>query len=206
VEFEVETNPSNGKLTVVNVTGVNGAPLKPVHRPLGKGRGKGKTSAVWNWSPAKADFTPSRKGKGKDADKGRGKAIARNTVFVAALAQATTSDSLKDHFEEVGEVVDAFVVMDGETGRSRGFGKVIFAERDQMERAIKELNGALLDGRNIVVREDHGPLHRRDVEAWGDKNGVEIRERGIEAGESIKGCTEYKSEFDNSPWTGVEVK
>ena len=53
-----------------------------------------------------------------------------NKLFVGGLAWATTDASLKAAFEPFGEVVDAKVILDRETGRSRGFGFVTFSDAD----------------------------------------------------------------------------
>jgi RNA recognition motif-containing protein len=74
-------------------------------------------------------------------------------LFVGSVAWATTSDSLKKHFEQVGEVVKADVLMDKMTGRSRGFGFVEMADDSAADEAVNKLNGSELDGRKIVVSE-----------------------------------------------------
>lgn len=72
-------------------------------------------------------------------------------LFVGGLAWATSSDSLRDAFSQYGEVADAKVVMDRETGRSRGFGFVSFNSQDDAKRAADAMNGQQLDGRSIRV-------------------------------------------------------
>lgn len=76
-----------------------------------------------------------------------------NKLFVGGLAWGTDEDSLRQAFESFGSVREAKVIMDRETGRSRGFGFVTFdAEADAMA-AIKGMDGSSLDGRNIRVNE-----------------------------------------------------
>jgi len=72
-------------------------------------------------------------------------------LFVGGLAWATTEETLRSHFESCGEVVEAKVITDRETGRSRGFGFVTFAEAEQAQAAIEELSDSELDGRTIRV-------------------------------------------------------
>ena len=48
-------------------------------------------------------------------------------LFVGGLAWATNNDSLRDHFQSFGEVVDSKVITERDTGRSRGFGFVTYA-------------------------------------------------------------------------------
>jgi len=73
--------------------------------------------------------------------------------FVGGLAWATTDVRLEDAFRPFGEVVQSKVISDRETGRSRGFGFVTFADEGAMNEAIKEMNGKELDGRNITVNQ-----------------------------------------------------
>jgi RNA recognition motif-containing protein len=80
-------------------------------------------------------------------------------IFVGSLAWGTTSEGLEQAFAEFGVVTSAKVISDRETGRSKGFG---FVEMESGgDEAIEALNGADLDGRQIVVnearpREDRG--------------------------------------------------
>ncbi|KAL3538599.1 hypothetical protein ACH5RR_001965 [Cinchona calisaya] len=71
--------------------------------------------------------------------------------FIGNLSWNTTDRSLKDAFEKFGHLVDAKVVLDKFSGRSRGFGFVTFEEKTAMEDAIEAMNGIDLDGRNITV-------------------------------------------------------
>jgi RNA recognition motif-containing protein len=73
--------------------------------------------------------------------------------FVGGLAWATTDGRLEDAFRPFGEVVQSKVISDRETGRSRGFGFVTFADENSMKQAIEEMNGKELDGRNITVNQ-----------------------------------------------------
>ena len=74
-------------------------------------------------------------------------------LFVGSIAWGTTSDSLKKHFETVGAVEEANVLMDKMTGRSRGFGFVTMSDDSAAADAVAKLNGSELDGRKIVVSE-----------------------------------------------------
>jgi RNA recognition motif-containing protein len=73
-----------------------------------------------------------------------------NKLFVGGLAWATDSDGLKNAFAEYGEVEEAKVITDRDTGRSRGFGFVTFSDDDAAKSALA-LNGTELDGRTIRV-------------------------------------------------------
>jgi len=74
-------------------------------------------------------------------------------LFVGGLSWDTDDQSLRSAFEQFGVVEDAKVVADRETGRSRGFGFVTFADDEAGNTAISRMNGASLDGRSLNVNE-----------------------------------------------------
>uniref|UniRef100_F6HW88 Glycine-rich RNA-binding protein RZ1A n=1 Tax=Vitis vinifera TaxID=29760 RepID=F6HW88_VITVI len=71
--------------------------------------------------------------------------------FIGGLSWSTSDRSLKEAFEKFGHLVEAKVVVDKFSGRSRGFGFVSFDDKQAMEDAIKEMHGMDLDGRSITV-------------------------------------------------------
>jgi len=71
-----------------------------------------------------------------------------NKLFVGGLSWNTTSDGLRDAFASFGDVKEAKVVTDRETGRSRGFGFVTFETPEQAQNALS-MDGQQLDGRTI---------------------------------------------------------
>src|SRR5438876_2808263 len=74
-------------------------------------------------------------------------------IYVGNLPWAYSSSDLEALFKEYGEVAAAEVIMDRDTGRSRGFGFVQMANEADMEPAINALNGFQCDGRPLVVNE-----------------------------------------------------
>ncbi len=74
-----------------------------------------------------------------------------NKLFCGGLSWSTTSDSLQEAFSNFGQVTEAAVISDRETGRSRGFGFVTFERAEDAQEAVKAMNGAELDGRSIRV-------------------------------------------------------
>ncbi|BAV09715.1 RNA recognition motif domain-containing protein [Filimonas lacunae] len=62
-------------------------------------------------------------------------------------------EDLRSYFEEHGEVTSAKVIIDRETGRSRGFGFVEMPDQAAAENAIRELDGASVEGRSMRVNE-----------------------------------------------------
>ncbi|TAH01030.1 MAG: RNA-binding protein [Sphingobacteriales bacterium] len=73
-------------------------------------------------------------------------------LFVAKLNYSTSSDTLKEVFEQFGEVASANVIIDRETGRSKGFAFVEMKDDDAANAAISALDNTDLDGRTIVVK------------------------------------------------------
>lgn len=85
-----------------------------------------------------------------------------NRLYVGNLSFRTTEDELQSTFQEFGEVVEVKVILDRDTGRSRGFAFVTMENDDAAQKAIEAMDGAMLDGRNLRVnqaeeRRDRGP-------------------------------------------------
>jgi RNA recognition motif-containing protein len=74
-------------------------------------------------------------------------------LYVGNLSYDTDTETLRQAFAGSGEVTDAHVVTDRESGRSRGFGFVTMASPEMAQKAIQEMNGAMIDGRSIRVNE-----------------------------------------------------
>jgi RNA recognition motif-containing protein len=74
-------------------------------------------------------------------------------LFVGGLSWGTTDEGLHSAFSRFGDITEAKVITDRETGRSRGFGFVTFADDQGAANAITEMDGSKLDGRTIKVNE-----------------------------------------------------
>ncbi len=81
----------------------------------------------------------------------RGGAPDNSKLFVGNLGWDTTSEDLLAAFSPYGDVIEAKVISDRETGNSRGFGFVTYSNDDSAEDAIQNLDGVELDGREIRV-------------------------------------------------------
>ena len=82
-------------------------------------------------------------------------------LYVGNLSYGTTDSDLQNLFEQHGAVQSAQVIMDRDTGRSKGFGFVEMGNADEAQAAISALNGQQIDGRALTVnearpREDRG--------------------------------------------------
>jgi len=74
-------------------------------------------------------------------------------LYVGNLPYSTTTDQLEAHFGTCGEVVDAVIINDRDTGRSKGFGFVEMATDEAAAAAIEKLNGQEMGGRSLTVAE-----------------------------------------------------
>ena len=74
-------------------------------------------------------------------------------LFVGGLSWGTDDDGLFRAFERFGDITEARVITDRETGRSRGFGFVTFSNAEDADDAIESMNGSELDGRRLNVNE-----------------------------------------------------
>ena len=76
-----------------------------------------------------------------------------NKLYVGNLSYGTTDQELRDVFGAWGTVVSASLVLDRESGRSKGFAFVQFAEADSARKAMEAMNGSMLAGRALIVNE-----------------------------------------------------
>ncbi len=72
-------------------------------------------------------------------------------LFVGNLSFNTTENDLQDAFAAHGQVVEATLMMDRMTGRSRGFAFVTYSTPEEAQKAIAAMNGAQIDGRALTV-------------------------------------------------------
>ena len=96
-------------------------------------------------------------------------------IYVGSLPYQTTDQDLVDLFGQVGEVVSATVIIDRNSGRSKGFGFVEMSNDQEAQKAIEQLNGSMLGGRNIVVNEAR---ERQEQSFGGGRGGYQNRGGG----------------------------
>jgi RNA recognition motif-containing protein len=82
-------------------------------------------------------------------------------IYVGNLAYSANEDSLRQAFEQYGQVESATVITDRESGRSKGFGFIEMPNAAEAQQAITALNGQQIAGRAVTVnearpREDRG--------------------------------------------------
>jgi RNA recognition motif-containing protein len=99
-------------------------------------------------------------------------------LYVGNLSFKTTEAAIRETFEAHGPVQEVAIIMDRETGRSRGFAFVTMGSKEAGEAAINGLNGKAFEGRNLIInearaREDRPPRDDRggDRGDRGDRGG-----------------------------------
>jgi cold-inducible RNA-binding protein len=93
-----------------------------------------------------------------------------NKIYVGNLPFTSTSESLNELFAQFGTVDSAKIVMDRDTGRSKGFGFVEMSSADEAAAAIEKLNGSDHGGRSLVVNEAR-PMEPRTGGFGGGRGG-----------------------------------
>jgi len=106
--------------------------------------------------------------------------MASQNLFVGSLSFSTTDESLKAHFEQIGEVASARVVRERDSNRSKGFGFVEFVDESNNQVAVDKFNGQELDGRaiNVSLARPKEDRPRRDFGGRNNSNaGGSFRKR-----------------------------
>ncbi|MHB8598607.1 MAG: RNA recognition motif domain-containing protein [Ktedonobacteraceae bacterium] len=86
-------------------------------------------------------------------------------LYVGGLPYTTSEQELIALFEQVGQVTDATIIADRDTGRSKGFGFVEMSNDEEARTAIERLNGTMVGNRSITVNE------ARERPAGGNRGG-----------------------------------
>lgn len=97
-------------------------------------------------------------------------------IYVSNLPYAVVDEDLRSYFAEYGEVTSAKVITDKYTSRSKGFGFVEMSDDAAAEKAIAELNGATIQGREIKVnvakpKEEKAPVRSGRPSFHNSNNG-----------------------------------
>lgn len=84
-------------------------------------------------------------------------------LFIGGISWDTNEDRLKEYFSTYGEVVEAVIMKDRNTGRARGFGFVVFADPAVAEIVIQgkhNIDGRMVEAKKAVPRDDQNVLNR----------------------------------------------
>jgi len=109
-------------------------------------------------------------------------------IFVGNLPYTVADGDLLEAFSAHGQVSSASVVLDRETGRSRGFGFVEMPDDAEATQAIEKMNGADMDGRNLTVNEARPRESRGGFGGGGGRGGFGGGRGGGGGGGGRGGC------------------
>mmetsp|Transcript_18173 Transcript_18173/g.34593 ORF Transcript_18173/g.34593 Transcript_18173/m.34593 type:complete len:208 (+) Transcript_18173:159-782(+) len=155
VEFQVETS-EDGRSKAIKVTGPQGGFVQGAPRRVGNsGRGRGRRQTPSSGDGAvSGNDGPQRRAASAPRKPAREETSSQLQVVVLNLPWSATGQTLTDHFANTGNIIRADVVMDGDSGRSRGFGTILYETTEEALHAIETLNGTEIEGRIITVRMD----------------------------------------------------
>lgn len=111
-------------------------------------------------------------------------------LYVGNISFNTTENAIFDMFSQVGAVETVRLISDRDTGRSKGFGFVEMGTDEEAEKAIGELNGKEVDGRQLTVNEAREP-QRRDFGGGGGGRSGRDGGRGGFGGSGGRGGGRY---------------
>jgi cold-inducible RNA-binding protein len=94
-----------------------------------------------------------------------------NKLYVGNLSYAVRDDDLQQHFSAFGNVQSAKVMMERDTGRSKGFGFVEMSTAEEAQAAIQGLHGQNVGGRDLIVNVAR-PMEARPPRSGGGGYGV----------------------------------
>ena len=105
-------------------------------------------------------------------------------IYVGNLPYTADNDQLAQLFAVFGEVIEAAIIMDRDTGRSKGFGFVQMTNDDEAQKAISSLNGTMFGNRTIRVNEAQ-PRAERPRGGYNDRGGYGggYNDRGSSSGD-----------------------
>ena len=117
-----------------------------------------------------------------------------NKLYVGNLPYSVRDEDLQQAFGEFGQVSSAKVMMERDTGRSKGFGFVEMGSDAEAQSAINGMNGQMLGGRSLVVNEAR-PMEPRPPRSGGGGFGGGRREGGYGAGGGGGGDGGFRSPY-----------
>uniref|UniRef100_A0A7N0TE50 RRM domain-containing protein n=2 Tax=Kalanchoe fedtschenkoi TaxID=63787 RepID=A0A7N0TE50_KALFE len=120
-------------------------------------------------------------------------------LFIGGISWDTNEDRLKEYFSSYGEVLEAVIMKDRNTGRARGFGFIVFSDPAVAEKVILEkhnIDGRMVEAKKAVPRDDQSALNRNDSSTHGSP--VPGRTRKIFVGGLASSVTEsdFKAYFE----------
>ena len=107
-------------------------------------------------------------------------------IYVGNLPWSVTKEQFDKLFSPFGDIEDSLVVADKYTGRSRGFGFVTFKDDASADKAISEMDGKDVEGRNILVKEARPLREEGEPKQEAAEESVEKKPEGKEDPEKVE--------------------
>ncbi len=77
--------------------------------------------------------------------------VSESKIYVGNLSFSVSQDQLRELFSEFGEITEVTLITDKFSGRSKGFGFIVFAKKEDAEKAIAKMNEKEIEGRELKV-------------------------------------------------------
>ncbi|XP_061344334.1 heterogeneous nuclear ribonucleoprotein 1-like [Gastrolobium bilobum] len=122
-------------------------------------------------------------------------------LFIGGISWDTNEDRLRQYFQNFGDVVEAVIMKDRNTGRARGFGFIVFADPSVAEQVVMEkhvIDGRTVEAKKAVPRDDLNVLNRSNSSTHGSPGPAPTRTKKIFVGGLASTVTEsdFKKYFD----------
>lgn len=120
-------------------------------------------------------------------------------LFIGGISWDTNEDRLREYFQAFGEVVEAVIMKDRNTGRARGFGFVVFADAYVAERVVKEkhvIDGRTVEAKKAVPRDDQQNLGRSNGSIQGSPGPARTKKIFVGGLPSTVNETDFKKYFE----------
>ncbi len=128
-------------------------------------------------------------------------AVASRKLYVGSLPYSWAAEQLEELFTSFGRVTSAAIVSDQATKKSKGFGFVEFESEEAAKKAMEELNGREIEGRNLAVREARPHVERGGGGGGGDRgNSYMQQQRGLEQGANEETDTSGRGYGNRRGW------
>lgn len=120
-------------------------------------------------------------------------------LFIGGISWDTNEDRLREYFQTFGEVIEAVIMKDRQTGRARGFGFIVFADPAVAERVVLEkhmIDGRTVEAKKAVPRDDQHMLNRSTSSTHGSPGPARTKKIFVGGLASTVTESDFKKYFD----------